>query len=252
MRDFHGRPGDTAHPSTGSSRFAKFKLMNDCVILRDAAASRWLRFRDPRETVQTTRLDEVAECLRRVEALVNRHGLYAAGFVSYEAAPAFDRALEVCTAQPSRFPLVWFGLYDAPEEFALPRPVERSDDAAHWTPNVAEHEYAAAIAELKRCIAAGETYQANTPFACEPRWPATLGRFSCALSRPSSRSTAPTSICPDSRSVPRRRSCSSGSRRGDREPADERDGSARFDLRRRQGAGRRGWPPRRRIGPKTP
>ena len=56
---------------------------------------------------------EVMDCLRRVEHLVESQGLHAAGFVSYEAAPAFDRALAVREAPG--FPLLWFGLFPAVE-----------------------------------------------------------------------------------------------------------------------------------------
>ncbi len=53
------------------------------------------------------------DCLRHVEHQVESRGLHAAGLVSYEAAPAFDRALTV-RAAPG-FPLLWFGLFEAVE-----------------------------------------------------------------------------------------------------------------------------------------
>ena len=57
------------------------------VILRDAASGRWLRFVRPRQFVTARTLADVAAGLGRVEEAVVREGLYAAGFVSYEAAP---------------------------------------------------------------------------------------------------------------------------------------------------------------------
>ena len=64
-------------------------------ILRWAAGKKWLDFRDPVEVCAAGRLSEVMPCLERVQAAVEKRGLWAAGFVSYEAAPAFDAALAV-------------------------------------------------------------------------------------------------------------------------------------------------------------
>ncbi|MEI7939678.1 MAG: hypothetical protein WCK27_23595, partial [Verrucomicrobiota bacterium] len=65
------------------------------VIMRDAASGRWLRFTRPRQFVTARTLADVAPGLRRVEQAVLQDGLYAAGFVSYEAAPTFDGSLVV-------------------------------------------------------------------------------------------------------------------------------------------------------------
>ena len=131
------------------------------VVLHDAAAGRWLRFRRPLEIVTAADLGEVENCLRHVETLVERAGLHAAGLVSYEAAPAFDSALAV--RPDAGFPLVWFGLYSAPEPIDLPRPPHSAPPVA-WQPTVTEEEYARAIVALKESIAAGETYQVNYSF----------------------------------------------------------------------------------------
>lgn len=135
--------------------------MKPTVILHNAADRKWLRFCNPHEIVQTAEIDEVVDCLRRVESLVDRWRWHAAGFVSYEAAPAFDRALKV--RESGDFPLIWFGLYESPEEIDLPR-AAGSVGPTPWSANVLPEEYAAIIAELKRCIADGETYQVNYSF----------------------------------------------------------------------------------------
>ena len=83
------------------------------VVFNDASAGVWQRFVRPCEIIETCRHDEVMDCLRRVEHMVESQGLHAAGFVSYEAAPAFDRALVVREAPG--FPLLWFGLFPAVE-----------------------------------------------------------------------------------------------------------------------------------------
>jgi para-aminobenzoate synthetase/4-amino-4-deoxychorismate lyase len=130
------------------------------VIIRDAASNRWLRFEDPCEIIETARLDEVLPCLRRMESRIGRERLYAVGMVGYEAAPAFDSALSV--RGPGRFPLLWFGLYHRGEPIELPRPpASAAVRGGIWQPSIGRGDYEAAIAQIKQCIARGETYQVN-------------------------------------------------------------------------------------------
>src|SRR5674476_577095 len=94
------------------------------VVMRDAASGRWLQFSHPCEVVSAASLADVVPALRRVEEATARRGLYAAGFVSYEAAPAFDPALTVHDC--GGFPLLWFGLFDAVQEVDLPAELDRA------------------------------------------------------------------------------------------------------------------------------
>jgi para-aminobenzoate synthetase/4-amino-4-deoxychorismate lyase len=133
------------------------------VVLYDASAGAWQRFASPGEVIETCRHDEVMDCLRRVEHLVESQELHAAGFVSYEAAPAFDRALRVREAQG--FPLLWFGLFPTVRKISLAaQDGTRVEPRAPWQPSVTAEEYAAVIGRLRRAIAAGETYQVNYTF----------------------------------------------------------------------------------------
>ncbi len=149
------------------------------VVIFDARAGVWQSFTNPCEIVETCRHDEVMNCLRRVEHRVESQGLHAAGFVSYEAAPAFDRALSVREA--AGFPLLWFGLFPVMKTIALPprdgvqmnldtpsrpAPLPQAGEGrnAAWQPSITADEYAAVIARLRGAIAAGETYQVNYTF----------------------------------------------------------------------------------------
>jgi len=96
-----------------------------------------------------------------------RRGYHAAGFVAYEAAPGFDTALT--TKPPSIVPLVWFGLFDAPQVVA--RLGDGGVDAAEqpaaetpWTPDISPDAYSAGIATVRDAIAEGESYQTNYTF----------------------------------------------------------------------------------------
>ncbi len=137
------------------------------IVLYDAAARAWQRFVEPQIVVQAERNDEVTDCLRRVEQLVESRGLYAAGFVSYEAAPAFDRALVV--RESAGFPLMWFGLFENVERIAslhgnLASCPTLTLESIPWQPSVTADEYASMVARLRERIAAGETYQVNYTF----------------------------------------------------------------------------------------
>ena len=107
---------------------------------------------------------DVIPALRKIEAECAK-GLYAAGFIAYEAAPAFDPALHV---QPDGvFPLLWFGLYDGfhdlPDEaVAKCAPIAPpAEIPERWTPSIDRERYAAAFDALQELIRSGDTYQVN-------------------------------------------------------------------------------------------
>jgi para-aminobenzoate synthetase/4-amino-4-deoxychorismate lyase len=133
-------------------------MMQGEMILRDVSRNQWLRFESPREMICAYERAEVLPALARVEAWVNEHAAYAAGFIAYEAAPAFDDALVTHPAKD--FPLVWFGLYDAPTPFPSV-PFVPPVPSHTWSPNISRETYNAAIARIREHIARGDTYQVN-------------------------------------------------------------------------------------------
>jgi len=132
-------------------------LLQDCTT---GAACRWLRFRAPRRVLSTGERGCVRAVLGEVAAAVAKDRVYAAGFVAYEAAPAFDAALTV--RDGARLPLIWFGLYDEPEEIPAPSaPVVSLPCAAAWVPSIEREAYAAKIAAIRSYLRAGDSYQVN-------------------------------------------------------------------------------------------
>jgi len=129
------------------------------VILYCPHEQRWLEFSNPVEVVTTCQEGAVLQSLQQVEDSVRRRGLYAAGFVAYEAAPGFDRALNV-RPQP-HFPLTWFGLYDRVSALDMPQVGVRCAGGLDWQPTVSWEEYARMLQEIRTRIAAGTTYQVN-------------------------------------------------------------------------------------------
>ncbi|MCB0252998.1 MAG: aminodeoxychorismate synthase component I [Anaerolineae bacterium] len=140
--------------------------------------ARWLRFRDPVAVVQTRRVEEIQTRLEEVANAVEKQRCYAAGFISYEAAPAFDAALPGRPA--GDLPLVYFGLYRAAEEVQPETMFPLVDDDAvlsphGWQAGSSRAAYDNAIAAIKDAIARGDTYQVNltfplhTSFDADPR-----------------------------------------------------------------------------------
>lgn len=132
--------------------------MNGDVILKHDDA--WLKFTQPRRVIVTDKVEDVRKALDETKRLVDEHGWHAAGFVSYEAAPAFDPSLRVIPSQG--FPLLWFGLYDGQTSLTgLTGLNGLTGLTGQWTPNIERDEYNAAIGKIKEYISQGKTYQVN-------------------------------------------------------------------------------------------
>ncbi len=137
------------------------------VVLQTGQGRQFLHFSRPRTIVATSALADVRASLAAVEQAVNDEGLHAAGFISYEAAPAFDAA---CVVRPAgKLPLLWFGLYDQPavwEHLPAGGPYTLGD----WQPSQQRDGYRLAIARIKDAIARGDTYQVNYTIALHTAW----------------------------------------------------------------------------------
>ena len=129
------------------------------VVLRDEANRRWLNFTSPCEIITTRQIEEVQPLIRRMEERVQQEGLYAAGFISYEAAPAFDSCLPVKI--DGEFPLLWFGLFKQANEIAIQQSGGDQDTAITWHPSVTPEEYRRCLHTIRNYIREGDTYQVN-------------------------------------------------------------------------------------------
>ena len=138
--------------------------MSPTVILHQPETDQWLRFEHPQQIITAQQMSDVAPALAQVERLVTQ-GLHAAGFISYEASPAFDDAL-VVREDSSNFPLLWFGLYttaDVKTIDVLPTNLE-AYQLSDWELSLSQAEFEAAIAKVKAYIASGDTFQVNYTF----------------------------------------------------------------------------------------
>ncbi|HOU41622.1 MAG TPA: hypothetical protein PK829_10185, partial [Promineifilum sp.] len=79
---------------------------------------RWQRFSEATRIIVARTAGEVVPALRAVEAAVEGEGLFAAGYLAYEAAAAFG--LSVHPPAEDSPPLLWFGLFRRREEVRSP------------------------------------------------------------------------------------------------------------------------------------
>ena len=128
----------------------------------------WLSFTNPVDTIVAWDLEDVVPALQRVETAA-ADGLWAVGFVSYDAGPAFDPAIKSHRAEGT--PLLAFGLFDEakPDRFD-PEDQAGSFSTGPWIPSVDQARYEAGVRAVKEHIAAGDTYQVNLTLRLHARF----------------------------------------------------------------------------------
>jgi para-aminobenzoate synthetase / 4-amino-4-deoxychorismate lyase len=142
------------------------------------------------DQVEAWTVPDVPGVLARAQAAASS-GSYVAGFVSYEAAPAFDRALAVGTDPPSssapQLPLAWFGVFDtlhevqplsgpwsgaSPDADGDPRADGQPGlpDRSPWVGEIGPGTHGRAVEAIRRAIAAGDTYLVNYTIRYRRPW----------------------------------------------------------------------------------
>ncbi len=115
----------------------------------------------PESIVCAMNVADVVPALHKVQTALAQ-GFYAAGYVAYEAAAAFEPAFQ--THPFVRMPLLWFALYR--ERQILP-PLSTSAGKytlGEWHSLVDKATYSDALQRIHMHIAAGDTYQVNYTF----------------------------------------------------------------------------------------
>lgn len=122
---------------------------------------RWRIFRKPFSILQAKTCQELPELLHQIDQ-ARRTGSWVVGFVSYEAAGAFDRAFP--PPHPHRdLPLAWFAFFDQAENSSFPSCLsERSQPS--WTTGLDPQSYQDKARKILDWIAAGDCYQTNFTF----------------------------------------------------------------------------------------
>ncbi len=134
------------------------------VILQDqqSGSPRWLMFENPEYVVTTNNVEDVVSCLDEIDKHIN-DGMYAAGFLSYEAALGIDPSLDA--HELDDFPYLWFGIYKDHKEIELPDPAaEKNYKLDEWEPAISWQNYNDAMDKIRHHIREGDTYQVNYTF----------------------------------------------------------------------------------------
>lgn len=143
--------------------------MNDpirrALVRAEPASDRFLRFENAEESRVAAVPDEVPALLDFAERGAAR-GLWAVGFVGYEVAPAFDRALVAHPPASGPAPLATFALFREPTEQWLapgsgagsPRPT------TDVRSGLEAESFVASVELIREAIATGSTYQVNLSF----------------------------------------------------------------------------------------
>lgn len=121
----------------------------------------WLLFTAAVETLRAFTLEEVRPLLQKVHKATEA-GRFAAGYVAYSAGPAFDPA--IVSRHATGRPYAAFHLYDSSPSFYKELVAHGKPSRMDWSPEADKAWFLERCAEIKRHLAAGDTYQVNLSF----------------------------------------------------------------------------------------
>jgi para-aminobenzoate synthetase / 4-amino-4-deoxychorismate lyase len=124
-------------------------------------------FTRPEEIISCNNLTHVIPSINQIESRL-KSGMFAAGFISYEAGFAFEKAFSI--NKPFNFPLLWFGIFNKPDIFDH-KYLEFEDVAgdtgcaiSNVKADISRSQYVSSIRRIKKYIEKGSTYQVNRTF----------------------------------------------------------------------------------------
>lgn len=103
-------------------------------------------------------LDDVGLVIDKI-LRATREGLFAAGFISYEASPAFDSAMP--GKDSGEFPKIWFQTFKAMLPGSTPPGGKGNFHISRLQPEISVNHYLEKVRRIKQYIREGETYQVN-------------------------------------------------------------------------------------------
>ncbi len=127
-------------------------------IARDPASGAWRSFERASSTLVAWDPAEVAPVVAAAEAAAIA-GRWVVGFVSYDAGPAFDPAIE--SRRDPSVPLAVFAVFEGSE----PDPVDGGFfTTGPWSDSVSPEAFRQGVDAVRDLIAAGDTYQVNLTY----------------------------------------------------------------------------------------
>lgn len=142
--------------SPEDSEQVNLRTMFDALIY-DSDEEAWLRFTGASSVHIAKTSDDVALVLDTIETACSK-GKYAVGYVSFEAASAFDSALVHHPA--GSLPLAAFAIFDQAEE-AYPGDMEPRSEPLDLAPVIGESNFGDSIQQIKYYLRSGDSYQVN-------------------------------------------------------------------------------------------
>ena len=134
------------------------------VLIDDNLGDHHLLFERPKTVVTCEEPSDWAEVMERVSHGV-RSGLHAAGFLSYELGYALEPVLVPLMPKNRQMPLLWFGLFEAPQRLDASELGEWLGTGSYGLTNlrtsIDEERYGHDFHRVLSYIAAGDIYQAN-------------------------------------------------------------------------------------------
>lgn len=91
--------------------------------------------------------------------IYQQRGFYLAGYISYEAAAAFDKNL--MTHRKGSLPLIIMGVFKRMELESVKPAANRAYPPVNWQMTTEKQQYQQNIKSIKAAIAEGDTYQVN-------------------------------------------------------------------------------------------
>ncbi len=118
------------------------------------------RFDRPSHIIRADAADEVPQALAALDN-ARAAGSWLAGYASYELGYVLEPKLLGLLPNDRKLPLLCFGVYDAPDQSALPK---ADGGVSTFQPRWDETRYSQAFRAVHDAIGAGDIYQANLTF----------------------------------------------------------------------------------------
>ncbi|EHJ57511.1 aminodeoxychorismate synthase, component I [Streptococcus urinalis FB127-CNA-2] len=119
-----------------------------------------LQFTNPITELKTKILADIPKLMADVTAYQEK-GYYVVGYLTYEAAKAFDPQFETYSKTLNNGYLAYFTVHDSYQQLDFPLSYQKTPLAQNWQTNITEANYQKAIAQIHHQMRYGNTYQVN-------------------------------------------------------------------------------------------
>ena len=126
--------------------------------------SGWYQFKNPERVWKASSLEEIIPMLEEADEWARNEQGIIAGYVAYEASPAFDKAMPKRDLDSYLLVLAGFKQAEPIDQFKVPAPrseFESLTNLLKWKEGVSEESYEKGSREIRERIKNGDSYQVN-------------------------------------------------------------------------------------------